>query len=154
MADSKHRIDFAELMPQLKKHWSTSDLDQSIRQEGNYEYLVGYGRIFWPEFVEHDDCIFFANRFSEENYRGFMEQTKGDKTAVEAVMNHEHITDIFYNAEPKPSREMVLHVGRLLKEIWQAKLGRDFPNRKITVSFPEEYQDDLLHYEVSFFQER
>jgi hypothetical protein len=49
---------------------------------------------------------------------------------------------------------MILFVGRLLKDIWQAKLSRDFPKRRITVSFPEEHQDDLLQYEVSFFQEQ
>jgi hypothetical protein len=104
--------------------------------------------------MEHDDCVFFADRFSKENYRAFMEQTKGDKSAVEAVMNHTHLLDIFCNAQPRPTRDMVLYVGRLLKDIWQAKLNRDVPNRRIRVSFPEEHEDDLLYYEVSFFQER
>jgi len=49
---------------------------------------------------------------------------------------------------------MVLYVGKLLKEVWQAKLNRDFPNRKITVSFPEDHEDDLLNYQVTFWQER
>jgi hypothetical protein len=152
----KMPVNYLDLIPELKA-WNNGagiDIDSWIGCEGNYEHLIGYGRIFWPEFLEHDDCVFFAERFTEENYRGFMEQTKGDKAAVEAVMNHQHITDIFYNAEPKPTREVVLYIGRLLKDVWQTKLNRDFPNRKITVSFPEEHQDDLLHYEVSFFQER
>jgi hypothetical protein len=120
--------------------------------EGDYEHLIGYGCIFWPEFKEHDDCVFFADKFTEENYRAFIESTEGDKTAVEAVMNHWHIKDIFCSAEP--SREMILYVGRLLKGIWQTKLSRDFPGRSITVSFPEEFEEDLLNYEISFFQNR
>jgi hypothetical protein len=150
----QHNDDFKELLPQLRTHWAANDIDQWIGIEGNHEHLVGYGRIFWPDFLEHDGCIFWRNRFTEENYKGFMAQTKGNKTAVEAVMNHEHILDIFPNPPNKPSREIVLYVGRLLKEIWQAKLDREFPGRRIKVSFPEEFSEDLLYYEITFFQER
>jgi len=41
-----------------------------------------------------------------------------------------------------------------LRDTWQARLNRDFPGRKIRVSFPEEHGEDLLQYEVTFFQER
>ena len=101
-----------------------------------------------------EDCVFFADRFTKENYDAFMKQTNGDKRAVEVVMNHVHILDIFCNAQPRPNREMAVYVGRVLKDIWQTKLNRDFPKRNVTVSFPEEYEEDLLNYEVSFFQER
>jgi hypothetical protein len=69
-------------------------------------------------------------------------------------MNHVHILDIFPNPLVKPSRQMVLYVGKLLKDVWQAKLKRDFPDRRIIVSFPDDYSEDLLEYEVTFFQER
>lgn len=149
-------INYTDLIPELKdwNNGSGIDIDSWIGCEGDYEHLIGYGRIFWPEFIEHDDCVFFADGFTEENYRAFMARTKGDKAAVETVMNHWHIKDIFCSAEPKPTREMILHVGRLLKDIWQTKLNRDFPGRSITVSFPEEYEEDLLNYEISFFQKR
>jgi hypothetical protein len=69
------------------------------------------------------------------------------------MINHRHITDIFLNSEFKPNRDIVLYVGRLLKDTWQTKLNRDFPDRKITVSFPEDFSEDLVEYEISFFQE-
>ena len=148
--------DYSDLIPELKawKNGAGIDIVSWIGCVGNYEHLIGYGRIFWPEFIEHDDCIFFTDRFTEKNYRAFMERTGGDKKAAEVVMNHWHIEDIFYSAEPRPTREMILYVGRLLEDIWQTKLVRDFPSRSITVSFPEEYQEDPLNYEISFFQNR
>jgi hypothetical protein len=152
----KARANYSELIPELDG-WNNGvgiDIDSWIGCVGNYEHFIGYGHLLWPDFIEHDDCVFFAHRFTEDNYRAFMQQTKGDKRAVECVMNHKHILDIFCGADPKPNREIVLYTGRLLKEIWQAKLNRDFPEREITVSFPEDNQDDLLDYEVSFFQER
>ena len=148
-------VKYSDLIPELST-WNNGagiDIESWIGCVGSYEHLIAYGNLFWPEFLEYDDCVFLAHRFTDENYRAFMAQTSGDKRAVETVMNHTHILDIC-NPEPRPTREMVLYVGKLLKDVWGAKLDRDFPTRRITVSFPEEHQDDLLQYEVSFFQKR
>lgn len=147
-------FNYADLIPELKA-WNNGagiDIVSWIGCEGDYEHLIGYGCIFWPEFKEHGDCVFFADRFTEKNYSAFMERTQGDKTAVEAVMNHWHIKEMFCSATP--TREMILYVGRLLKDIWQTKLNRDFSSRSITVSFAEDFEEDLLNYEISFFQNR
>jgi hypothetical protein len=155
MANFDLNTDFATLIPELSR-WNNGkgiSVDAWISGEGDYEHLVGYSRILWPNFVEYDQCILRAG-FSKKSYKGFLQQTKGNRTAVEAVMNHEHVLDLFVNAEPKPTREMVLYIGRLLKEIWQAKLSRDFPGKAITVSFPEDYSEDLVEYEITFFQVR
>ena len=93
--------------------------------------------------------MFFAG-VSEAGYRGFMQQTGGDKRAVEAVLNHRHILDLFSGSQP--TREQVVYLGRLLQEVWAAKLARDFPDRRIVVSFPEEGCESLLDYEVTFYQ--
>ena len=61
-----------------------------------------------------------------------------------------HILDLF--AGSKPSREQVLYFGRLLREVWAAKLAREFPDRRFVVSFPEEGCESLLDFEVSFYQ--
>ena len=77
-----------------------------------------------------------------------VEQASG--RAVEAVLNHRHVRDLF--AGTQPSREQVVYLGRLLREVWAAKLARDFPDRRFVVSFPEEGCEGLLDYEVSFYQ--
>jgi hypothetical protein len=128
------------------------DLESWIACVGNFEHAIAYGELFWPDFAEHDGCVFFA-RFSEESYRGFLQQTGGNRQAVEAVMNHRHILDLFCRPDLKPTREQVIYLGRLLKDAWAAKLQRDFPGKRFVVSFPEEASEDLLDYEVTFFQE-
>jgi len=148
-----------DLIPELKAGNGGRDIpiDEWRSIIGSYEHCVAYGTLFWPDFVEYEDCVFFDHgngaASMANNYKGFMAQTNGDKAAVEAVMNHRHILDLFPNAKQEASREMILYVGRLLKEMWQVKLDRDFPNRKITVSFPDDHADDLLAYEITFFQE-
>jgi hypothetical protein len=54
--------------------------------------LAAYQKLFWPDFVEHDDCVFLA--LDEAIYRQWLQQTGGDKRKVEAVMNHRHIIDL------------------------------------------------------------
>ena len=67
-------------------------------------------------------------------------------------MNHHHIADLIGGVVELPSHEVVLAVGQLLRELWTAKLSRDFPNRKFVVSFPEDYSSDVVDYEITFYQ--
>ena len=62
-----------------------------------------------------------------------------------------HTPHLFPYAEPEPTQEQIIFLGRKLKDMWQTKLNRDFPDQQITVSFPEEPEDDLLSYEITFF---
>ena len=117
---------------------------------GGFEHAIGYGELFWPDFVELDGCVFFAG-VSEAGYRGFLDQTGGDKRAVEAVLNHRHVLDLF--ADARPTREQVVYLGRLLREVWAAKLARDFPGRRFVVAFAEQGCEALLDYEVTFYQD-
>lgn len=118
---------------------------------GSIEHAIACGELFWPDFVEHDGCVLLAG-FSEESYRGFVAQTGGNLRAVEAVMNHRHIIDIFSGSGKEPARHQVVYLGRLLREMWAAKLHRDFPAKDFVVSFPEEQPESLLDYQITFYQ--
>ncbi len=118
-------------------------------------YLAGiaaYRELFWPTFVEHDGCVLLSS--DEKIYREWFDTCGGDRGRVEATMNHRHILDVLPQAIEEPTRELVLTFGRLLREAWEAKLRRDFPERVFTVSFPEDYSEDLVDYDVTFWQER
>jgi hypothetical protein len=148
-------IPLADLIPETRA-WNDGrgiDLGDWIGCVGSFEHAIAYGELFWPDFAEHDGCVLFAG-LSEESYRGFMQQAGGNRQAVEAVMNHRHIVDLFARPELEPTRAQVVYLGRLLKEMWAAKLRRDFPGKRFVVSFPEEPSENLLDYEVTFFQER
>src|SRR5579872_2776761 len=146
MAGSNQKANFSELIPELK-NWNGSkgvDLATWISCEGDHKHFIGYARILWPDFVEHDGCILLGESVDEPNYRSWLAQTKGDRKRVEAVMNHQHIVDLFSRSHHEPpSREVVIYVGRLMRDILQTKLARDFPDRKITVIFAEDGVNDL-----------
>jgi len=158
MTEPNQNADFRELIPELK-NWNSGgkgiDVETWIGCEGDHKHLIGYARVLWPDFVEHDGCIFLGKSLDEANYRAWLAQTKGDKRRVEAVMNHQHIVDLFSRSHHEPpTREVVLYVGRLMKDILQAKLNRDFPARKVMVTFAEDGADDVVDYQITFFQER
>lgn len=147
--------DIAKVLPELRS-WNEGkgiDAESWIRCIGRFDHAVGYGHLFWPSFTIHDDCIMFSD-FTVDSYDAWMKQTSGRKRAVEAVMNHRHILDLFSSDESEVSRELVLYLGRLLRDMWTCKLKRDFPDRDIIVSFPEEHCDDLLDYEITIFHQK
>jgi len=141
-----------QLIPELAD-WNIGqgiDIEDWLQTVGNYEHAIAYSTLFWPEFQLHDGCIFFAG-IDEDSYQKWLKATNGNKTSVQAVMKHRHILDLFPNSEVEPTHDQVIYLGHKLKEMWKAKLNRDFPNHKITISFPEEEFDDLLSYEITFF---
>jgi hypothetical protein len=97
--------------------------------------------LFWPEFVIHDGCLLRKAGFTQETYRGFHRQTGGDRKAIEWVINHRHIPEqlsLFQCWEDDtPRMESLIAMGRLLKEMWEAKLARDFHGRKVIVELDE-----------------
>lgn len=164
-------VDYEKLIPELKKwdlnYQSTESAKRILGHEikleaidywtsanARFDHFVMYARMIWPEFIEHDDCVFLAQGFSTDSYKQWRKQL--DKTRTEAMLNHCHITDLFINSEFKPNLNIVLYIGRYLKEVWTEKLKRDFPARHFVVSFPEEppSEHDLVSYEVTFFQDR
>jgi hypothetical protein len=145
--------DFDTLVRELSR-WNGGrgiDIDSWLSCVGSFELAIAFARLFWPAFVEHDGCVLFEG-FSEASYTEFLEQTDGDRAAVEAVMNHRHIGDLFCGPDLEPTHAQLRHLGRVLVETWTAKLARDFPERRFSVTFPERELDELLDYEITFSQ--
>jgi hypothetical protein len=143
--------DFAALIPELPS-WNDGagiDAESWIECVGNYELATGYSLIFWPKFVHFDGYV-LRDGFSEEALQGFKRATDRDRVAVEAVMNHVHIADIHCNVEATEAQ--LRYLGRVLKEIHEVKLRRDFPDVRFTVSFNDEAGLNLIDYELTFWQ--
>lgn len=147
--------DFAKLIPELSQ-WNAGggiSAESWISCLGNYEHAIAYGCLFWPEFVEHDNCIFRADGFDRKNYEAWLKQTKGDKTATERVLNHQHLVDFFPNAS-EPTKAQIIYLGSLLRELWECKLRRDFPAHSVSVYFFDGDSEDCYEYVITFYQVR
>ena len=148
--------EFNDLIPELSE-WNDGkgiDVHAWLAGVGSYEHAIAYGALFWPEFVEHSGCVFLARGFSRSSYRSWMSTTSRDKTATEKVMNHVHVCDLFVNSERTSAQSK--HIAGLLKECWECKLRRDFPNRTFIVDVYdcESVDPDWSDCQVTFYQPR
>jgi hypothetical protein len=127
------------------------DIESWVGCEGNFSLAVGYTSIFWPSFTLFEGYI-LREGFSEDALRGF-EATAKSRKSVEWLMNHLHIASIQHGGCSDNSKDKLLLIGNVLKEIYQAKLHFLWPNRPCTVEFiVPANPDDLKGYQLSFWQ--
>lgn len=143
--------DFASLIPDLKAWNDGKGIEPQswIECVGNYELAAGYSLIFWPDFVRFGGYV-LRDGFCEESLRGFEVAMDNNRSDIEAIMNHIHIADIHCNVEA--SEAQIRHFGRVLKDIHDVKLSRDFPDLRFEVSFNDEAGLDPIDYELTFWQ--
>ena len=145
--------DFNELIPEMRE-WNNGagiDVESWIGCEGSFRLAIGYSTIFWPRFVEFEQYV-LREGFSVEALRGFEQQCGGDRQQIEAVMNQLHIADVQCHPCEDITRERVVYLGRVLSEIYQAKLAWQFPSKRFEVHFDDSPADNLTDYEITFVQ--
>lgn len=152
-------VPLAELVPetQLWNEGNGIDLESWIGFRGNMELAIGFGELFWPDYLEVNGCIFRASDVDEQDaewYERTLRSLDGDETRLEKLRNHLHIWDLFPRdaTEPPPTRIQCLYLARLLREMWEAKLRREFPDRDIQVIVND--QDEEGDFQITFFQNR
>ena len=148
-------MDIPESMKAELAGWNSGkgiSLEMWIGCTGNFAQAVGYCSVFWPEFVEFEGYI-LRRGFAETSLRSFEDRDGNDRKGVECVMNHLHIADLQYVGCEDLSRDKIIVLGRVLKEIYEAKLKYQFPDRPCVVEFytPED-EDDLWQYQIYFWQ--
>jgi hypothetical protein len=146
----------ADMLPELAE-WNNGkgiDLESWIECSGNFRLAIGYSTVFWPRFVLFEDYI-LREGFTIDSVRGFEAQHKCDKRSVEAVLNHLHIADIQYHGCEDITEQRVVFLGRILMEIYMAKLAWQFPDRPCEVSFYEpDDRTDLIGFQITFWQKK
>jgi hypothetical protein len=128
------------------------DLKAWVGCEGRFALAVGYSTIFWPTLVEFEGYI-LREGFDEAALRGFECQQGATRKSVEWVMNHLHLDGVQHLGCSDITEDKLLVLGRVLKEIYEAKLQWQFPNRPCVVQFyvPDD-REDLSDYQISFWQ--
>ena len=148
-------MDVPESMKEPLAAWNSGggiDLESWVACEGSFSLAVGYASVFWPAFVVHGEYV-FRQGFSQDSLSGFEREYRGDRRAIEAVMNHLHISDLQHYGCEDLTLVKVLVLGETLRDVYETKLARDFPDRPCRVIFEKpEMIDDLESYQISFWQ--
>src|SRR5690348_6438810 len=62
------------------------------------DLLVATSKLFFPEFVTHEQGVFLADRFSESLYKNWKRgKYKHDIPAIERIINHVHLGEDLRN---------------------------------------------------------
>lgn len=144
------------MKPELQR-WNSGagiSVEDWIGFVGNADLAVGYSTVFWPVFEPYKGYI-LTEGWTPETVEGFERQPDSTPEGVEWVLNHRHMIDIHADHDVDPTVEHLVRLGTVLKEIYEAKLAWQFPDRPCEVEFyvPDD-PDDLVEYQVSFWQKK
>jgi hypothetical protein len=133
-------------------------IDDWIANEGNIKFTIAYSLLFWPEFIEYDECVILKNRFDSNNFENWKNTQYIENYAqIESVLNHIHILDLYGNEEIKDeiNYEQIVFLGNKLCEIYSAKLKLDFPEKNFVFNFNcNEVLEAFDEYEITFYQQK
>ena len=132
--------------------WAQPDFDlwDFMTYHGNLDLAVAFTELFWPDIVEVDGCYFRAQTGYEEMMKHWHDELKGDKQALEALINHLHVYDLFTRDDAENDLEVYEHLGEVLVECWTCALKTKFPDLEFTVDYatePEEYGPTITFYQ-------
>lgn len=123
--------------------WQADDMEPQtwVEETGTAALALAYSTILWPDFVENRSGVFLERAYNEAYVDAWFDKLGGDVSAVEATVNHLHLSDIFEtDSDLEPTIAGAL--GARMVDVWSAKLAMEFPGRRFVVqcSGPDETQ--------------
>lgn len=137
---------------QWKAQWSDKDsidVFSYISFNLHPEDVLVASEIFFYDFVEFENCVFIESKFSEENYYHWKKKLVS-KIAVEKVINHIHVYDLFANCTDEVDESVFVDIGKRIRKILQLLLQSQYPNKNIIVEYLND--DSTYGSTVRFYQ--
>lgn len=105
------------------------------------EEVLILSSLFFPKLIEVEGCIFLDSKYDYENYLLWKKEFNNDRTAMEKMINHTHIYDIFSNCTDKIEDTIFEQVGQLLQSSWSNFFCKQFPEKTIIVEYSHTESD-------------
>ncbi|AJS59005.1 hypothetical protein UB51_11590 [Paenibacillus sp. IHBB 10380] len=102
--------------------------------------------VFWPKFVEVEECILIQKNSEKNTEIKFDHIIKqfGDRTGFEASESHVHMIDISKTFRKFPLEG--LRFAKKLMEMWATKLKLDFPHYRFNVILTFHDDDTIVRF--------
>lgn len=156
----KARPDWHVLIPALAGYFKPgpADPEDFAFYESSIEVALGFSNLFWPNFYLYEDMVFrdVAPEIDEvdaANIRSWLTQYDGDKSRVEAMLNHSHLIDLFRMRQRPGDDPQISYLATVIVEMWAAKLRQDFPDRSFEVEL-DRGAHETWNWEITFYQRR
>jgi hypothetical protein len=129
-----------------------------ISMRADSDLAVAFSKLFWPDFIEVDDCILLAEHYSPKSYEYWKTQLHADRLSIEQTLNDVRMPEFFMTSDSildkhgnERSREVLQEfLGNVLATCWKSALHYVFPTKMFIV----EYIPTALHNgpRICFYQ--
>lgn len=105
----------------------------------------------WPSVMERNGCYLLSD-VNTLNLTEMMHIMGDSRASVETQLNRRKLVEMLPANGPASPKELIA-LGKMIQEMWQAKLKQEFPNKVFTVLFTQgKWGDDVENFELTFFQ--
>ena len=123
-----------------------------LNLRADYDLAAAFSKFFWPDFIEVEGYVLLARNCEPQNFREWEERLNDNRSAVEGMINHVHIGDLFLNS-PKEVREakgLSEYLANILMVCWKHALQEQFPDKRFIFSADRRYgyTDSISFYQA------
>ena len=153
---------------------SAGGLLDYLREKGNPDLAAAFSKLFWPDFVEVEGCIFLAERYTAIDplpwTQQFKEWAREKPGNVEFTANYFTVPALFANSGPekvdakddsgepywdgRPTipQELFVYLAQVLLMCWKHALAETFPDKEF--EFYYFYDETSFPPTISFYQKK
>ncbi|PAU59238.1 hypothetical protein [Pseudomonas sp. PICF141] len=107
-------------------------------------------RLLFPDFVVVGEAVILESKYNVDVFASWMQSFEGDIGAVERMLNHTHLYDVFAGCTDKVDDVVFEQLCEIVALSWRLVLKDKFPNRLFSVEVSNSDQD--YGPVVTFFQ--
>lgn len=98
-------------------------------------------RIFFPDFVVVENGVFLERNYNGDAFLSWLEIFGGDLHAVERMINHTHLYDLFDGCVEEVDDRVFEQLAEVLVFSWKLILENKFPDRRFDVKISNSEQE-------------
>ena len=139
-----------------------------LEHNSNYDMASAFSKLFWPDFVEFEGCVFLAEAYRKwsQPVEDQRREARKDPRSIEKLVNHLHMYDLFWtnttvlveDPEGGPrigvdqvySLQLKEYLAQVLLVCWKHALQEKYPEREFEFSYatePDEYGPTITFWQ-------
>lgn len=103
--------------------------------------VIIISRLLFPKFIEIKNCILYSEKYDQNNFEDWCRELNNDSVAIEKVINHIHMYDLFAHTNETIKDSSFKEIGKLLQFSWALYLRSEFPSKRIIVDYFDNEKD-------------
>lgn len=107
----------------------------------NPEDSLLFCRLLFPDFFVRDGAVCLSAKYDSEIFSLWLSKYNGDVCAVEKIMNHTHLYDIFAGCSDDVDDVVFEQLAEVVALSWRLVLKDKFPESKFVVDVSNSDQD-------------